>query len=236
MSTCVAAKVHTCYIARYITYVPPAINPENPLCNSHKHQRSSKLEKDESKIQSRVIHAVSLKYIHTAASRKTNFGMRGQKRIGRPENGKHAERRCNLRYNSTQSLQTTVWLVEKQRRCAAVTAIFYARFAAATEGAKEEPRLDTSIEDNPRSRRVAPFRAASVEQFANSRCSVEIYDAPEIFHYRFSWTHVALHGAHMYRDRNICSHVPHNTSRVCAMRVRARLELGSRTRDKCNNI
>lgn len=127
----------------------------------------------------------------------------------------------NLRYNSTQSLQTTVWLVEKQRQCAAVTAIFYARFAAAAaEGAKEKPRLDASIEDNPRLRRAAPPRATSVGQFANSRRSAKIYDAPEIFHYRFSWTSRCT--AHTCTvDRNICPHVPHNTSRVCATRVRA---------------
>lgn len=32
---------------------------------------------------------------------------------------------------------------------------------------------------------------------------------------------VALRGAHMYLGRNICPHVPHNTSRVCGTRVRA---------------
>lgn len=69
--------------------------------------------------------------------------------------------------------------------------------------------------------------AASVRQFANSRhvCSAKIYETPEIFHYRFSWT---SRPPHTVLGRNICPHVPHNTSRVCATRVRANsLDLNS---------
>lgn len=117
-----------------------------------------------------VIHAVSLKYVRAVHRRtgKTNSGMRKQKKIGHP--GTKGTRTRNLRYNSTQSLQTTVWLVEIQHRCTAVTAVFYARLVAASEGRerKAEIRREHRRQSaaalrrfpsrRPASRRVAPHR------------------------------------------------------------------------------
>lgn len=107
-------------------------------------------------------------------------------------------------------------LFQIRRRCAAVAVTY---FMAATS--EEKPRLDGNVEDNPRSRSVAPSRAAAGRTICKQPvCSVEIYGTPVIFHYRLSWTSRCA-GAHMYPGRNICPHVPHNTSRVCATRVRA---------------
>ena len=108
-----------------------------------------------------VIH-VSLKYVHTTGKPedKSRYAQAKENWTSR----RHGEsmRTRNLCYNSTQSSQTVVWLVQIWRRCAAVAVTY---FMSATS--EEKLRLDANVEDNPRSCRVV-----QVGQFANSRYTV----------------------------------------------------------------
>jgi len=179
----------------------PAIKPENSatlslsLPVSHGRQRSLRSGKDGSETRSVnfAIHAavISLKYVsHRRQTGKTNLGCaRGQKKIGHRRRTESARTRARAIYAIIQAdlYKQQFGLLRSNNRCAAVTAIFHAVLRRGTSERKAEIRR-ASIEGNPRSR-----RAASHGQFANSRRSLEIYDTPEIFHYRFS--RYTRHGA-----------------------------------------
>lgn len=105
-------------------------------------------------------------------TRKTNFGMREQKKIEHP--GTKSTQRCAICAIIQSNLyKQRFGLLRSSTDVAPVSVIFYGRFAA-SGGTKEKLRLDANIEDNPRSRRAAircdAMRSvASVRQFANSR-------------------------------------------------------------------
>jgi len=82
--------------------------------------------------------------------------------------------------------------------------IFYARFAAATEGAREKPRLDANIEDNPRSRRVVSRRVASRRAVRSN--NLQIVGVQWKFTTRWRYFIIGFHGrASRCHDAHICT-------------------------------
>lgn len=141
-------------------------------------------------------------------TRKTNFGMREQKKIGHPGNEKCAI--CAIIQSNLYKQRGLAWEI-RHRCCTGCSHILRSFSQHRATGTKEKPRLDASIEDNPRVTShlcdADPMRYNAMRNVASRRsdnlqivgvCWVKIYDAPEIFHYRFSWTSRCAARAHMY--------------------------------------